>query len=83
LYGTDPEYITFGVESAEDVETYPAFEEFLRWLQQSPYDKITAKWMIEALRTLRVRLPADAEPSLEVYKHLHQAMLSMPRGHRK
>jgi transcriptional regulator with XRE-family HTH domain len=79
LHGCDPEYITFGIEAADDVETYPAFEEFLEWLQGSPYEKITPKWMVEALRTLRPRLPADVEPNLEVYKHLHQAMLAMPR----
>jgi transcriptional regulator with XRE-family HTH domain len=81
LYGTDPEYITFGVESVDDTETFPAFDEFLAWLKTSVYanPKITPDWMIEALRTMRPRLPADVEPNLEVYKHLHQAMLAMPR----
>jgi len=79
LYQTDPEYISFGIETVDDIETYPAFDEFLEWLKVSPYAKITPAWMVEALRTLRPRLPADVEPNLEVYKHLHQAMLAMPR----
>lgn len=78
LYQTDAENITFGIES-DDVEPYAAFDEFLEWLKSSPYAAITPDWMVEALRTLRPHLPADAEPNLEVYKHLHQAMLAMPR----
>jgi len=80
LYQTEPEFITFGIETVDDLDTYPAFGEFLTWLAGSPYAKITPQWMVEALRTLRPRLPADAEPNLEVYQHLHRAMLAMPRG---
>lgn len=79
IFDVEPAYISFGVEASDGVETYPAFDDFTMWLADSPYAKITAKWMVEALRTLRVRLPADVEPTLEVYKHLHQAMLAMSR----
>lgn len=83
LYGSDPAYVTFGVAGADDFETYAAFDEFLKWLRGSPYDAITQKWMIEALRTLRMDLPADVEPDLEVYKHFIQGLLAMRKPNKR
>lgn len=79
LYSTDAAYITFGTASADDMVTYPAFEEFVAWLRASPFHTITPKWMLEAMRTMRMDLPADTEPSVETYKCFHQGLLTMSR----
>lgn len=79
LYDSDPEYVTFGVQLEHDSEPHPAYHEFVAWLQSRPERKLAEPWILEALRTLRMRLPPSVEPNLEVYQRLFMAMLAMDR----
>ena len=81
LYGCDPEYIIFGIAGA-DVQTYPAFEAYVKWLKANGRLESTPNWLIEQLRTLRLRLPDDLEPDLHVYMLLHSAMEAMKKKQR-
>jgi transcriptional regulator with XRE-family HTH domain len=80
LYTTEPEYITFGVKNADDFEVYAAFDSFLEWLRNSPYERITEPWHVEALRSMRMNLPPGVEPTVEVYQRFVEGVLAMRKA---
>jgi transcriptional regulator with XRE-family HTH domain len=76
LYECEASYIVFGKANTDDVETYPAFDEFVRWLKKSPLAPVTEPWHVEVIRSLR--LPPNApEPKLDDYRRLHMVVLEI------
>jgi transcriptional regulator with XRE-family HTH domain len=76
LYETTPGYITFGTE-ADAYTTYSAFDEFIKWLDTSPLKASVTPRVLDVVRTTRMALRQGEEPTVETYKHLLYAALSM------
>jgi hypothetical protein len=66
-----------GAETADDPE-YPAWQQFLSWLETSREGSAAEKWMIDDIRA--VRFAEGVEPTLETYKRLLFAFVSTTRG---
>jgi len=76
LYDTDPGYITFGTEG-DAYATYSSFDEFVKWLDTSPLKASVTPRVLDVVRTTRMQLRAGEEPTVETYRHLLYAALSM------
>jgi transcriptional regulator with XRE-family HTH domain len=76
LYETTPGYITFGTDD-DAYATYSAFDEFLQWLDNSPLKASVTPRVLDVVRTTRMSLRQGEEPTVETYRHLLYAALSM------
>ena len=76
LYDTNPGYITFGTEE-DAYATYSAFDDFRAWLDTSPLKASVTPRVLEVVRTTRMNLRPGEEPTIETYRHLLYAALSM------
>lgn len=76
LYETTPGYIAFGNEG-DAYATYSAFDEFTKWLDSSPLKASVTPRVLDVVRTTRMALRQGEEPTIETYKHLLYAALSM------
>lgn len=76
LYGVTPEHLMFGVNPSDDTE-HEAFGEFLLWLKTATVRDAVQPWMTEALRTAKIQLPPETEPTLETYKQLLFALFAV------
>jgi transcriptional regulator with XRE-family HTH domain len=76
IYETTPTYITFGTDSDTYV-TYSAFDEFVKWLDTSPLKASVTPRVLDVVRTTRMSLRQGEEPTVETYRYLLYAALSM------
>ena len=76
LYETSPGYITFGTEE-DAYATYSSFDEFCKWLDSSPLKASVTPRVLDVVRTTRMQLRPGEEPTVETYRHLLYAALSM------
>jgi transcriptional regulator with XRE-family HTH domain len=79
VYSTTPAWLMHGVgaETALD-PLYPAWQQFLEWLETSREGSAAEKWMVDDIRA--VRFAEGVEPTLETYKRLLFAFVSTTRG---
>jgi transcriptional regulator with XRE-family HTH domain len=80
LYGTTPAWLMHGVgvEERRDPE-YPAWKQFMEWLETSREGQAAEKWLIEDLRAVPF---GNSEPTLETYKRLLFAFSANTRSAR-
>jgi transcriptional regulator with XRE-family HTH domain len=82
VYETNADFVVYGTD-AESVETYPAFAEYMAWLEKHPEELAALpEGALENIRTFRLRLAQDYEPNLQNYMVLHGFMTGLKRKKR-
>jgi transcriptional regulator with XRE-family HTH domain len=67
----------------EAVVTYPAFDEYKAWLDKHPEESAALpKGALENIRTFRLTIGSDYEPTFSSYMTLHNFMVGLKRRKR-
>jgi transcriptional regulator with XRE-family HTH domain len=82
FFNVSPEFIVEGTAS-NTVVTYPAFAEYEAWLEKHPDEKdALPPGALENIRTFRLTIANDYEPTLQSYMVLHSFMVGLKKRKR-